>query len=307
VDHGFSRREHEVVSEEGESAMSKRPFAWPDGKRIAVTMTAMLETWSEGKPPPYGVQATALKPGTIDHGGIAWGSYGGKVGVWRIIELMRRNGMRGTFCVNARCAELYPEAVAQIVKSGHDVAGHGYVQDQLLAYMTSDEERATIRGCLDILEKVSGQRPVGWLSPVLAYTEHTRRILIEEKLLWHGDGRDSDLPNVVETSGGSIVHIPASDFTDNRVLRASPMDLWDVYKETFDYLYWREPPALLALSMHCHFGGRPLVSAIMEKILKYMAQYPDVWFASYGEIARWVYDTQRGADTHARRLVQAAG
>jgi allantoinase len=286
---------------------SKRPFAWPDGKRIAVTMTAMLETWSEGKPPPYGVQATPLKPGTIDHGGIAWGSYGGKVGVWRIIELMRRNGMRGTFCVNARCAELYPEAVAQIVKSGHDVAGHGYVQDQLLAYMTPDEERATIRRCLDVLEKVSGMRPVGWLSPVLAYTEHTRRILIEEKLIWHGDGRDSDLPNVIETSGGSIVHIPASDFTDNRVLRASPMDLWDVYKETFDYLYWREPPALLALSMHCHFGGRPLVSAIMEKILKYMAQYPDVWFASYAEIARWVFDTQRGADTHARRLVQTAG
>jgi peptidoglycan-N-acetylglucosamine deacetylase len=287
--------------------MSKRPFAWPDGKRIAVTMTAMLETWSEGRPPPYGVQATPLKPGTIDHGGIAWGSYGGKVGVWRIIELMRRNGMRGTFCVNARCAELYPEAVAQIVKSGHDVAGHGYLQDQLLAYMTPEEERATVRKCLDLLEKVSGQRPAGWLSPVLAYTEHTRRILIEEKLAWHGDGRDSDLPNVIETSGGSIVHIPASDFTDNRVLRASPMDLWDVYKETFDYLYWREPPALLALSMHCHFGGRPLVSAIMEKILKYMAQYPDVWFASYGEIARWVHDTQRGADTHPRRLVQSAG
>jgi allantoinase len=287
--------------------MSKRPFAWPNGKRIAVTMTAMLETWSEGKPPPYGVQATPLKPGTIDHGGIAWGSYGGKVGVWRIIELMRRNKMRGTFCVNARCAELYPEAVAQIVKSGHDVAGHGYVQDQLLAYMSPEEERATIRKCLDVLAHVSGQRPLGWLSPVLAYTEHTRRILIEEKLLWHGDGRDSDLPHAVETSGGSIVHIPASDFTDNRVLRASPLDLWDVYKETFDYLYWREPPALLALSMHCHFGGRPLISAIMEKILKYMAQYPDVWFASYGEIARWVLDTQRGADTHARRLIGQVG
>ena len=284
--------------------MSKRPFAWPDGKRIAVTMTAMLETWSEGKPPPYGVQATPLRPGTVDHGGIAWGSYGGKVGVWRIIELMSRNGMRGTFCVNARCAELYPEAVAQIVKSGHDVAGHGYVQDQPLAYMTPEEERATIRKCLDLLEKVSGQRPLGWLSPVLAYSEHTRRLLIEEKLLWHGDGRDSDLPNVVETSGGSIVHIPASDFTDNRVLRASPMDLWDVYKETFDYLYWNEPPALLALSMHCHFGGRPLISAIMEKILKYMAQYPDVWFASYGEIARWAFETQRGADIHPRRLIK---
>ncbi len=283
--------------------MTKRPFAWPGGKRIAVTMTAMLETWSEGKAPPYGVQATPLKPGTIDHGGIAWGSYGGKVGVWRIIELMRRNGMCGTFCVNARCAELYPEAVARIVESGHDVAGHGYVQDQLLAYLTPEEERATIAKCLDTLERVAGRRPLGWLSPVLAFTEHTRGFLAEAGLLWHGDARDSDLPSVVETPAGPVVHIPASDFTDNRVLRASPMDLWDVYTQTFDYLYWREPPALLVMSMHCHFGGRPLISAIMEKILKYMAQYPDVWFASYGEIARWVLDTQRGAETHARRLI----
>jgi len=266
-------------------------------------MTAMLETWSEGKAPPYGVQATPLRPGTVDHGGIAWGSYGGKVGVWRIIELMRRNGMRGTFCVNARCAELFPEAVAQIVKSGHDVAGHGYVQDQLLAYLAPEEERATIAKCLDILEKVVGTRPLGWLSPVLAFTEHTRGFLAEAGLLWHGDARDSDLPSVVETPAGPIIHIPASDFTDNRVLRASPMDLWDVYTQTFDYLYWRESPALLVMSMHCHFGGRPLISAIMEKILKYMAQYPDVWFASYGEIARWVFDTQRGAETHARRLI----
>ncbi len=281
----------------------ERRFAWPDGRRIAVTMTAMLETWSDGKAPPYGVQATPLKPGTIDHGGIAWGSYGGKVGVWRIIELMRRNGMRGTFCVNARCAELFPEAVAQIVKSGHDVAGHGYVQDQLLAYMSPDEERDTIARCLATLEEVSGQRPLGWLSPVMAFTQHTREFLAEAKLLWHGDARDSDLPSVVETSTGPIVHIPGSDFTDNRVLRASPMHLWDVYKQTFDYLYWREPPALLVMSMHCHFGGRPLISAVMEKILRYMAQYPDVWFASYGEIARWVLETQRGADTHARRLI----
>jgi allantoinase len=283
--------------------MSTRPFAWPNGKRIAVTMTAMLETWSDGKAPPYGVQATALKPGAVDHGGIAWGSYGGKVGVWRIIELMRRNGMRGTFCVNARCAELFPEAVAQIVKSGHDVAGHGYVQDQLLAYLTPAEERATIAKCLDILEKVARARPLGWLSPVLAFTEHTRDLLAEAGLLWHGDARDADLPSVVETPAGPMVHIPASDFTDNRVLRASPMDLWDVYTQTFDYLYWREPPALLVMSMHCHFGGRPLISAIVEKILKYMGQYPDVWFASYGEIARWVLDTQRGAETHARRLI----
>ena len=63
-----------------------------------------------------------MKSGTVDLGGIAWGSYGGKVGVWRIINLLKANGVRGTFCVNGRCAELYADAVKAIVKSGHDVA-----------------------------------------------------------------------------------------------------------------------------------------------------------------------------------------
>src|SRR5258707_13298093 len=131
-------------------------YRWPGGKRIAVAVTVMLETWSEGKAPPYGVQASPMKPGTVDLGGIAWGSYGGKVGVWRIINLLRSNGIRGTFGVNGRCAEIFPEAVAQIVKSGHDIAGHAYLQDQLLAYMAPDEEQRTIRQCLDIRRRPRG-------------------------------------------------------------------------------------------------------------------------------------------------------
>ena len=277
-------------------------FIWPDGKRLAVTVNAMLETWSEGKAPPYGVQASP-KAGAVDHSGIAWGSYGGKVGVWRIISLLNRHRIRGTFCVNARCAEIVPEAVRAIVANGHDVAGHGYLQDQLQSAMMPDEEQACIRRCIDILERATGRRPQGWISPVTAFTGHTRTFLAAEKLIWHGDARDSDLPSVVDTDGGPIVHIPSSDFTDNRVLRSSPQDLWDVYTETFDYLRTHEAPGLLALSMHCHFGGRPMITAVFEKILSYMRKHDDVWFASFGEVARWVMDTQRDADTHARRLI----
>jgi allantoinase len=278
-------------------------FAWPDGKRIAVTVNAMLETWSEGKAPPYGVQASP-KAG-IDHSGIAWGSYGGKVGVWRVISLLDRHGLRGTFCVNGRCVEIFPEAVKAIVAHGHDVAGHGYLQDQLLTAMEPDEEQAVIRRSLDILERATGQRPTGWISPVTAFTLHTRKFLAAEKLLWHGDARDTDLPSVIETEGGPIVQIPGSDFTDNRTLRSSPQDIWDVYKETFDYLRAHEAPGILALSMHCHFGGRPMIAAVYEKIFGYMRQHNDVWFTSFGEIARWVMDTQRNADTHARRLLKS--
>ena len=97
--------------------------------------------------------------------------------------------------------------------------------------------------------------------------------------------------------------IPASDFTDSRVSHSSPTTLWDVYKDTFDYLYLREAPALLGLTLHCHFGGRPLVCAVFDRILKYFAQFPDVWFASHNEIARWVIDQNIEAETHAKRLL----
>jgi allantoinase len=282
--------------------MVNADFHWPRGARIAVAVTAMLETWSEGKGPPYGVQASPLRPGTIDNAGIAWGSYGGKVGVYRLIRLFNENGIRGTFGVSGKCCELYPEAVAEIVKSGHDVCGHAYYQDQLLSYLSADEERATIARSLDILEKTTGKRPRGWISPSMAFTAHTRRFLAEEKLSWHGDARDSDLPRLVDTEAGPIVHIPGSDFTDNRVLRSSSMDLWDVHATTFDYLYAREAPAFMVLAMHCHNGGRPMIAAVMDKVFKHVAKHREVWWANYAEIAQWVLNHKLVADP--RRLLR---
>jgi hypothetical protein len=136
----------------------------------------------------------------------------------------------------------------------------------------------------------------------MAFSPNTRDFLAAEKLLWHGDARDSDLPRMVETKSGPIVHIPGSDFTDNRVLRSSSLDLWDVYRETFDYLYLREPNSYLPLSMHCHFGGRPMITAIFHKIFGYMRGFPDVWFASHAEIAEWVMSNKLEADP--RRLLR---
>jgi hypothetical protein len=39
--------------------------------------------------------------------------------------------------------------------------------------------------------------------------------------------------------------------------------------------------------------------------LKYFAQFPDVWFASHGEIARWTLDQNIVAETHAKRIAAA--
>jgi peptidoglycan/xylan/chitin deacetylase (PgdA/CDA1 family) len=283
----------------------KGEFRWPNGERMAVAVTIMLESWSEGVAPPMSVQASSKKAGTLDRSAIAWGTYGGKTGIWRLINLLNQHGIRGTFGVNALSAELYPDAVKQIAKCGHEICGHAYAQDKLLSYMEPDEERDTIRRSLQILESASGQRPKGWVSPVMGYTDHTRQFLIDEGMIWHGDGRDVDMPRLVQHNGKPIVHIPMSDFTDHRVLKANTTDLWDVYRETFDYLYLREAPNFLAISLHCHFGGRPLVAAVYDKIFRYLKQHPDVWFANYGQIAEWISSQGYAPETYGRRVLTA--
>jgi allantoinase len=253
--------------------------SWPNGKRIAVVVTSPFEPWADGTAPQYSVHATSLKPGQFDRAGKKWSEYGGNVGVWRILKMLDRAGVPATFAMNARCAELYPDATAQIIQSGHEIAGHGYTQDQLQVDMTPDAERAAIRKTLDVLEKGSGIRPNGWYSPVLSFTEHTHAIAAEEGLLYHGDASDFDLPVLTNAGGRPLVAFPATDFSDNRVLRASPRVLYDVYKDTFDYLRKNEPLALLGIAIHAHAGGRPLVVAMFEEILAYFKTFPDVWFA----------------------------
>src|SRR3984885_4615536 len=106
-------------------------LTWPNGKKIAVAVPVRFEAWSEAHAPNYSVQTTHLKSGTVDHASKAWSTYGGRVGVWRLIRMLDRLAIPGTFFTNGRCTEDYPDAVKQIVKSGHDIGGHAYVQDQL--------------------------------------------------------------------------------------------------------------------------------------------------------------------------------
>jgi len=263
---------------------------WPGGKRIAIVVTSPFETWAEGTAPQYGVHATNLRPGQVDYAGRKWAEYGGNVGVWRILSLLDRCGIPGTFAMNARCAELYPQATAQIVRSGHEIAAHGYTQDQLQVYMTQTEERAAIRHSLDVIERATGTRPRGWYSPALSFTEHTHGIVADEGLLYHGDASDFDLPRLTRENGKPLVAFPATDFSDNRVLRASPRVLLDVYKDTFDFLRAHEPISLIGIAIHAHAGGRPLVVAVFDKLFRYFQTFSDVWFARAVDVAQYVFD-----------------
>lgn len=256
-------------------------------------VTVMFEVWSDGKAPPYSPMTTTLKPGTPDLLGISWSQYGGRTGIWRLKRIMDDCAVVGTVCLNAKGAELFPQAVKELYRSGHEIAAHSYTQDLVLPYLTPQEEKDIIHKCSRIIEGVIGTRPVGWFSPVAAPTAHTAAFLAEDGYLWHGDYNDTDLPYTLNTPQGKLVAIAHSDFTDNRTLRSSPRDFYNVYRDTFDFLYRNEAPSLLNLTVHAHFGGRPLISAMFTKLLRYMKGFHDVWFARHDEIAHWVLDENK--------------
>jgi len=279
---------------------------WPGGNRIAIAINVDLEVWSEGNAPSYSVQTSSVRPGTISHGGIAWSRYGGTSGVWRVMSMLQRHGLPANFAVNAACAHEFPDAVAAIAKAGFDISGHGYTQDQLLAYMSPDEERATIHNCLDLLEAASGTRPTGWVTPVHAHTDRTFEFLAEAGVLWHNEAAESDRPHVITAGGRKMVAIPGSDFTDNRVLKTAPHLLLETYKRTFGYLHAHEPMAYMGLSIHAQFGGRPLMIAAFDELIRHFKSFPGVWFASQGEVARYVMEAGIETPSNARRLFEAS-
>ena len=282
--------------------MNKRALVWPHGHRVAVVCSVLLETWSDGKSPSYFPRTTPLPPGSKDVAGINWSRFGGNEGIWRLSRNLKDLDMPATLFCNGRSAEVWPEAVAAFAKSGQDVAGHGWLQDQTLFSMSPERERETIKKTLDILEKTAGKRPTGWVTPIYGWSENTIDYLAEAKLAWCSDALDASVPYPQQTKSGKIVMIPWSEFVDNRALRASPRIYFDVYKDMFDYLHACEPGALINIGVHSHFGGRPAMAAVFRQLLEYLRSQKGVWFAHHREVARWIAEQKFEDTTYPTRF-----
>lgn len=266
--------------------VSPAAVALPNGARVAVLVSALLESWGEGKAPTYFPRTTPLRAGLVDLPGQTWSEYGGEEGLWRLLRMLGNGGIPATVFCNALSAERYPDLVREIVRCDQRVAAHGYAQSEYLLEMSDEQQQATIRRSLDILERTCGKRPSGWVSSVYSWNAATANILVQEGLAWHADALNTSLPRLQKTASGPIVAIPWSDFVDNRV-RGNPSEYFDTYVRTFDYLLGNEHLSLLHLSFHSHFGGRPVMTANIARVLEHISSQPGVWMARHDELAAW--------------------
>lgn len=86
------------------------------------------------------------------------------------------------------------------------------------------------------------------------------------------------------------------------MLRGAPQTFFDVYKDTFDYLQEHEPMGLIHIGFHSHFGGRPLMTAMLDKLLKFLSAQSDVYFPGHNALASWVLERKGDELTYANRF-----
>jgi peptidoglycan/xylan/chitin deacetylase (PgdA/CDA1 family) len=271
--------------------MRLTPIKWPHNAKIAVSFFVAFEAFekssqyrrSEGKP---------------DYASLAYGEYGGKAGIWRIMDVFARNGVKGTIDTNGRIAEDFPDALKELHGAGHEIVGHGWVNDMALSGIEdAASERALIKRTLDAIAAVTGKRPVGWVSPGHRINEYTFGNFVDEGIFWTGDLPGPDIPQFRMVHGKPLVIMPRLDYANDLsgifTPKNPPRIYFDSFKAAFDCLYAEGQagaPKLIDCLVHAHIGGRPHLIGVWEECIRYAKSFPDVWFATKGEIAKYYLD-----------------
>src|SRR5579875_3210621 len=176
------------------------PAGWPAKRSLAVSLSVMLEGWSDDAAPGVGPMGNVLKGGVLDTQARSWAAYGPNEGAWRLLDVLAAAKARAVFYVSGIVAERHPKLMRAIAAAGHPVAAHGWAQEIIPATQDEAAERADLERCVQVLEASTGQRPRGWLSPRCTPSPRTTELLAAAGLRWHADFFDYDLPRVVSTS-----------------------------------------------------------------------------------------------------------
>ena len=272
---------------------------WPGGARVAVSFVLNYEEGAEYSILKGDAHAESILsdlaagPPLVGQRNLNIESlyeYGSRVGVWNLLELFERKRVPVTIYAVADALELNPAAAGAIRDSGNEVVSHGLrwidYQD-----MPEAEEEAHMRRSVEIIERTTGQRPVGWYTG--RPSGNTRRLAARNGFLYDCDAYNDDLPYWVKVEGRQHLVVPYSfDNNDSRFGRAQGFDVADEFftylRDGFDYL-WRQgetSPRMMSIGLHCRQIGRPGRILGLERFIDHVLAHERVWCCWRRDIAR---------------------
>jgi peptidoglycan/xylan/chitin deacetylase (PgdA/CDA1 family) len=268
------------------AGLSLKPKSWPGGARCAVALSFDSDH-----------ETNELRDGGTSVGRLSWGQYGTRVGVPRILDILKREEIRASFFVPAVAALLHPDEQRRVISEGHEIGLHGWIHE-VNSTLPEEVERDLHFRAADTLEKVTGVRPVGMRTPSWDFSPATLKIQRELGLIYDSSlMADNDPYELIEAGKATgIVELPvewirddAPYFNMNRfqALRpyTPPPAVLDIFKREFDGAH--DEGGLFLLTLHPHVTGYRSRLFILEDLIRHMKTKGGCWFATHAEIARY--------------------
>ena len=261
---------------------------WPTGARLAVPIMVLHE-W-ESVPRHRSRPMPADAHHAFDFLALGAREYGARHGIWRLLHVLEGHSIKATVITSGLVAELFPESVQAATERDHEIASHQWDQSVFPpSFKSRDEERASLVKSLDALERVSGAKVAGYMSPGPRPTPYTMDICAELGIIWTCDFNDSDVPYVVEVGDKKIVSVGyvLPGYTDADILPLGLEGALSQLKYAFDAIYKEaaKQPMKFCYAVHAHWGAAPGMASVLDEFLTYAQSHAGVWFPRCIDIA----------------------
>ncbi len=275
---------------------------WKDGAQCAVMLTFDVDAetlWLAG-------DLTRLdQPGLL-----SMGTYGARVGVPLVLDLLKNNDLRGTFFVPGWTAETHQDMISVIHAKGHEIGHHGYLHEEPTSLSLQEEEAVLNKG-IQALRAVTMKDPVGYRSPAWEFSDNTINLLHEHGFKYSSNMMSHFIPwrheetNVIELPVQWVLDdAPYFLFRPNGPSRPiqPAANAFQAWTEEFRGIY--RFGGLFNLTMHPQLIGRPGRLLMLQQLIDYIRGFPDVWFATGAEVADyWArHSAEHPNDNQAGRL-----
>ncbi len=251
-------------------------ISWGNGKSLALWLTIDVEFFPldmSNKPFAPSGAVSRVYP---DMWNFTTREYGNRVGIYRLMEVIKHYGAKATVFVQSAIAEEYPVLMQDLLKSGFEIACGGVDMGNLHSSQLSvEEENALIKKASDALEKVCGAPVKGWHSPAFSESQHTPELVAEQGFEYICDWVNDDMPFAMTVSDKPLLSLPKQyDLSDRKILfdqqqtlSAFEYQLRAAYK-TLKAEASEENGRILSVSLNPWVIGQPYRIEALEKFLE---------------------------------------
>jgi peptidoglycan/xylan/chitin deacetylase (PgdA/CDA1 family) len=282
------------------------PSSWPGDAPLATSVVVWLD-YFDVRPIDSAVQSRWLGggPGTRpypDYAKFAHREYGHRVGVFRLLDLLRERGVPLTVAVDSMTATSYPALLDGLADNDIEWIAHGEAVTRMLSSnLTEDAERARITTVLDALAAELPARPRGWLGAEFGESTRTPALLREAGVEYVLDWGSDDVPFRLRTPSGDLWAVPSlAAYDDSFALehrKLSPATFYGGVNAAARALLSEPPtptPRCITLNVRPWLTGQPFRASYLDDMLRGLSD-DGVWFATPGQLVRHLAEGRRGA------------